>query len=195
MKKQRCRVQIISISRKGEVKHFQVKVPENAKVITGIETAVRMKGIQNFGVLPVVPNVPNANGGFPLVSPFVGVSPPNPFGAIGNDAVQFRSSLVGELKLQSYEEANVFYATNVTDPSANENLDRIQTPSEIIENVWTHGYKRELEEVLIYGNTTVLAGLYRDKLGAMQNRDASYDVFLYVWYKLKTKKDDNKSCS
>ena len=49
-------------------------------------------------------------------------------------------------------------------------------------------YKRELEEVLVDGNTTVLAGLYKDKLGAMQNRDVSYDVFLYVWYKLEKKK-------
>lgn len=182
MKKQRCIVKIINISRKGEVRHFQVKVPENAKVITGIETAVRMKGLISISNNSfVVPNI-----GYGMENPPVSDFSPNPFGS--DLAIPVMRSLVGELKLQSCEEANVFYATDITDPSAPENLDRIPTPSAFIENVWTHGYKRELEEVLVDGNTTVLAGLYRDKLGAMQNRDASYDVFLYVWYKLENPK-------
>ncbi|MBI4929295.1 MAG: hypothetical protein HY841_00915 [Bacteroidetes bacterium] len=155
-----------------------MRIPENAKVITGIETAVRMKGlvalpINSFAVVDIEPE---------LVSDLS----PNPIGS--GFAIPVMRSFVGELKLQSCEEANVFYATDITDPSAPENLDRIPTPSAIIENVWTHGYKRELEEVLVDGNTTVLAGLYRDKLGAMQNHDTAYDVFLYVWYKLENPK-------
>ncbi len=182
MKKQRCIVKIINISRQGEVKHFQVRIPENATVITGIETAVRMKGLVSISNNSfVVPNIGPGMGN-PPVSDFS----PNPFGS--DLAIPVMRSLVGELKLQSCEEANIFYATDITDPSAQENLEKVPTPSAIIENVWTHGYKRELEEVLINGNTTMLAGLYKDKLGAMQGRDATYDVFLYVWYKLENKK-------
>lgn len=165
MKKQRCIVKIIPISRQGEVRHFQVRIPENTEIITGVETAVRMKEIIAL---------PRQSFALPTIAP--GVQPP-----------------VGELKLQSCEEANVFYATNITDPSLIENLDKIPTPDAIIENVWTHGYKRELEEVLIHGNTTMLAGIYKDKLGAMQGRDAAYDVFLYVWYKLKVAIDSKES--
>lgn len=172
MKKRRCTVQIISITRKGELKHFQVRIPENAEAITGIETAVRMKGIVVF---------PSSMLSFAVISP----PPPDvDFGVI----VPAQTPLAGELKLQSCEEANVFYATNVIDPSVQENLSNIPTPSAIVENVWTHGYKRELEEVLVDGNTTVLAGMYRDKMGIIQNRNVSYDVFLYVWYRIKNKK-------
>jgi hypothetical protein len=190
MKKNRCIVQIISITRQAQVKHFQVRIPSDAKYLVGIETAVRMKGIQNFGVNPII--APIANGGFPNFSPAFS---PDPFGNFGSDAAVFRSPLAGELKLQSCEEANIFYATNITDPTAQENLDKIPTPGQIIENVWTHGYKRELEKILVDGNTTVLAGLYKDRMGEMQNRDVSYDVFLYVWYKLENKKHDHQPCT
>lgn len=175
MKKQRCIIKIIPISRKGEVRHFQVRIPENAKVITGIETAVRMRGIV---ALPI-----NSFAAADIEPELVSDLSPNPPSA--GFAIPVMRSLVGELKLQSCEGANVFYATDITDPSVQENLATIPVPSAIIENVWTHGYKRELEEVLVDGNTTVLAGLYKDKLGTMQNHDTSYDVFLYVWYKLE----------
>jgi hypothetical protein len=164
MKKYRCIVEAIPITKKGEVKHFQVRIPENAEFISGIETAVRMKSLPSVVGFAVVSDAP-------------------------------RGAIAGELKLQSCEEVNVFYATDAVDQSAKENFDKIFTPGAFPENVWTHGYKRELEEVKVDGDTTVLAGLYRDKMGAMQNRDISYDVFLYVWYKLKTKKDDHQPCA
>ena len=179
MKKQRCVVKIISISRKGEVNHFQVRIPENAKIITGIETAVRMKGI--FAITPDYFSVPN-------IGPGIGNPPISDFPFDSDLTIPVMKAFVGELKLQSCEEANVFYATDITDPSVQENLERVPTPSAIIEKVWTHGYKRELKEVLVNGNTTVLSGLYKDQLGAMQGRDAAYDVFIYVWYKLENKK-------
>lgn len=176
MRKQRCIVEIIPITRKGEVKYFQVKIPENALCLTGIETAVRIR--QAIAV----------RGNSTLIGPENPLSNVSPNASIPVDALSSLRSLAGELKLQSCEEVNVFYATNILDQNVQENLENIQTPSAIIENVWTHGYKRELEEIRVDGNTTVLAGLYRDKLGAMQNRDVVYDVVLYVWYKLKTKK-------
>lgn len=182
MKKQRCIAEIINITRKGEVKHFQVRIPENAVCLTGIETAVRFNG-----AVAIAKNSTDIfNTEFSLTGQQENQMPGQEL--LLNDGLPNVRSLAGELKLQSCEEANVFYAANVTDPSIRENLENIPTPSAIIENVWTHGYKREVEEILVDGNTTVLAGLYRDKMGAMQNRDMSYDVFLYVWYKLKPKK-------
>jgi hypothetical protein len=76
----------------------------------------------------------------------------------------------------------------------NEGLDKVPPVNFIIENVWTHGYKRKLEKVLVDGNTTVLAGLYKDRLGEMLKADVSYDVFLYLWYKFEKPTDnDNQS--
>lgn len=197
----------ISITKQGEIKFFQVKIPFDAKVIIGIETAMRLKtGIQTFPTNTLIPNVdvpfvpvPTAGNGAPVINPnATGV----PFGSVlvspGFDgaAIAFRNSLVGELKLQSSDDSNVFYATNVSDHSVNEGLDKVPTVNFIAENVWTHGYKRKLEEVLVNGNATVIAGLYKDRLGEMLKANVSYDVFLYLWYKFEKPTDnDNKSCS
>ena len=198
----------LSITKQGEIKFFQVKIPFDAKVIIGIETAMRLKTYvapplpipniavpgdnPNGNVLNFNLNIGDNSPGFP-VNRFSGfgtdffVSPP-PVGIVRSN------SLVGELKLQSSDDSNVFYATNVSDHSVKEGLEKVPTVNFITENIWTHGCKRELEKVLVDGNTTVLAGLYKDKLGEMLKFDVSYDVFVYVWYKFETKKNDNQSC-
>lgn len=160
MIKQRIIATKISITRKGEVKFFQVKIPFDAKIITGIETGMRLQSFEDPG---------------------------RPIG--------YANSLIGELKLQGSDDSNIFYATNVSDYSVGERLDKVRVVDFIEENVWTHGYKRELEQVLVDGNTTVLAGIYKDKIGKILNVNVSYDVFLYVWYKFKAKKNDDQSCS
>ncbi len=199
----------ISITKQGEIKFFQVKIPFDAKVIIGIETAMRLKTyvapplpIPNVAVPGDNPygNVLNFNLNIGDNSPGQGAngfsgfgidfSPPPPVGIVRNN------SLVGELKLQSSDDSNVFYATNVSDHSVKEGLDKVPSVNFITENIWTHGCKRELEKVLVNGNTTILAGLYKDKLGEMLKADVSYDVFIYVWYKFeKGKTNDDKSCS
>lgn len=163
----------INITKQGEIKFFQVKIPFDAKVIIGIETAMR---IRNFINLPT----PNLAVGLDFSPPLPSPSPP-PFSPPPNGFE--RKSLVGELRLQSCDDSNVFYATNVSDPVVKENMDKAPTVNFITENVWTHGCKRELEEVLVDGNTTILAGIYKDKLGEMLGMAVPYDVFVYVWYK------------
>ena len=165
----------LSITKQGEIKFFQVKIPFDAISIMGIETAMRLK---NFVAQPV-PNivVPNANPNGDI-QPLVFFGVPAPIDIP-------RNVLAGELKLQSSDDCNVFYATDVFDQSVKENLDKAPSVTFITENVWTHGYKRELEEVLVDGNTTVIAGLYKDRLGEMIGQNITYDVFLYVWYKFK----------
>ena len=178
MIKQRIIATRISITKQGETRFFQVKIPFDAKVITGIETAMRLK---TFSVLPTLT---------------VTVPSDNPYDIIASGGIAgVRNSLVGELKLQGSDDSNVFYATNVSDHSVNEGLDKAPSVNFIAENVWTHGYKREVEEVLVDGNTTVLAGFYKDRFGEMLKLDVSYDVFLYVWYKFEKRiTNDNQPC-
>lgn len=197
----------ISITKQGEIKFFQVKIPFDAKVIIGIETAMRLKTFQVFPSQPIL--VPGDNPYGNIVG-FNGTGSPNgqAISGSGNFPINnfspspvdspigaTRNSLVGELKLQSSDDSNIFYATNVYDPTVNEVFDKVSSVDIITKKAWTHGYKRELEEVLVDGNATVLAGLYKDKLGEMLKANISYDVFLYIWYKFeKPTDDDNKSC-
>ncbi|MBI4945314.1 MAG: hypothetical protein HY840_02800 [Bacteroidetes bacterium] len=198
----------ISITKQGEIKFFQVKVPFDAKVIIGIETAMRLKTFRVFPSQPIlVPfdnpygNIVAFNGtGNPTGQAIngSGIFPINNFSPspIDSPIGATRNSLVGELKLQSSDDSNIFYATNISDPSVKEGLDKVPSVNFMIENVWTHGYKRQLEEVLVDANTTVIAGLYKDRLGEMLKADVSYDVFLYIWYKFEKPIDnDNQPCS
>ncbi len=172
--KQRIIATKISITRQGEIKFFQVKIPFDAQVITGIETAMRLKTFGGLNTFGTNQNVLRSR----VINP-------------GAGAV---NSLVGELKLQSCDDSNVFYAVNVTDPTVIGNFANIPAVNFMAENAWTHGCKKELEKVLVDGNTTVLSGLYKDKLGEMLMTDVSYDVFVYVWYKFETKENDNQPC-
>jgi hypothetical protein len=183
----------ISITKQGEVKFFQVKIPFDAKVLIGIETAMRLKTFQVFPSQPILSPLDNPYGNIVAFNG-AGISP-SPFVA-PSPIEGIRNSLVGELKLQSSDDSNIFYATNISDPSVKEGLDKVPSVNFIIENVWTHGYKRQLEEVLVDANTTVIAGLYKDRLGEMLKANVSYDVFLYIWYKFEKPIDnDNQPCS
>ncbi len=203
----------ISISRQGEIKFFQVKIPFDAITLIGIETAARLR---NFGAVPSIASTPNGlplgaidslnrNGATtqgvsitnstPDATPIFSAGSPSPITGPGGNTnpnpsgVPFdgiRSAFVGELKLQSCDDSNVFYATDIYDRSVNEVLD-IALRSSIAEPVWQYGYERRLEKICVSGNATVLSGIYKDKLGASLNRDIHYDVFLYIWYKFEKK--------
>lgn len=159
----------IRITKQGEIKFFQVKIPFDAISIIGIETAMR---VRSMAVPSAAFPVPGIGGGG------IDVSPPPASG--------FPNSFVGELKLQSNDDSNVFYTTNIHTPVVRESFDRTPNLSFLPYRVWTHGYKRELEIAKVDANTTVIAGLYKDRFGEMQKRDINYDVFLYVWYKYES---------
>src|ERR1051326_6254871 len=136
----------ISITKQGEIKFFQVKIPFDAKVLIGIETAMRLRTF----VTPPLPvptitgaqinpgeNIPGFNSGannlFQAANLVPGFAPPPPIPVTRNN------SLVGELKLQSSDDSNVFYATNVYDPTVKEDFDKVSSVDIITKNAWTHG--------------------------------------------------------
>ena len=219
----------INITRQGEIKFFQVKIPFDAKTLIGIETAVRIRSFKDasVGMVPVLGQNPygNITGTFAAAgasvlpvngaivingasalspAPPPAIIPPGVTPSPTPDGVPMKrvgNSFVGELKLQSCDDSNVFYATDIYDRSVNEVLDRALASS-FFENVWTYGYERKIEKIRVDGNATVIAGIYKDKFGAMLGRDISYDVFLYIWYKYESeinnrqeKSNDNKPCA
>lgn len=175
MREEQAIVEVISISKQGEIKNFQVKVPMNASEVTGIQTGVRMKANTSAGVIsPPAPVIP---GGVRIDSAFAG----------GFDS-EFRQSVAGELKLQSSEKPNVFYGTLVRDPFAGEDFSNPFLILGFPERDWTHGYKKEMEKITIDANTTVISGFYKDFLGESLKRDTAYEIFLAVWFKIEMQK-------
>jgi hypothetical protein len=99
-----------------------------------------------------------------------------------------RSVLFGELKLQSCEEANIFYAAEIRN---NENLEQgdfsdntFWTPRE-----YTHQGRSLEEEVSVKGDTTIIQGVFVDKVGEDFDVDAEYVVHVYVWVEVEIEEE------
>ena len=156
--KEQVSITKMSINRQGERKHFQIKLPRNTKFIIGLEYGCRL--IDNASILLV-----QAGSGF------TAMQTRTPFK---------RNQLIGELKLQSCEEANWFYSTDVLANDVNLSyVDFSQSGFQI--NDFTHGNKRTEEIVKIDAESTIIQGWFLDAVGKSQNADIKYEVKVYVW--------------
>ncbi|MBA3673353.1 MAG: hypothetical protein H0W75_00080 [Chitinophagaceae bacterium] len=91
-----------------------------------------------------------------------------------------RNQLVGELKLQSSEESNWFYSTDVFVADANLSYGDFSNAGFKV-NDYTHGNKRTEEIVKVDAESTIIQGWYLDALGKSQKADINYEVTIYVW--------------
>jgi hypothetical protein len=147
----------ISINRQGERKHFQIKLPKDTKFIIGVEYGGRL--ISELGQLNIKP------------------------ASTGNEKPKTlfkRNQLVGELKLQSCEEANWFYATDVFVSDANLGYGDFSRAGFSI-NDFTHGNKRSEEVVKIDAKSTIIQGWYLDVIGKTNGANINYEITIYVW--------------
>lgn len=171
MREEQAVIEIIPVSRQGEIKNFQVKVPMNANAVIGIETGIRMGNSAGGGAIPPPAKIP----------------PPLP------ERVEARGqqSVAGELKLQSSGKPNVFYGTLVRDPFAGEDFSNPLLMPGFSERDWAFGYKKEMEKLTVDASTTIITGFYKDNLGESTGRDTAYEIFLAIWFKIEREKNDH----
>jgi hypothetical protein len=190
----------ILITKKGEWKYFQVRLPKDAKKIIGIET-----GLIITDKLPAYTGVANEivvlqRSSLISIDPGLIAEPPKGF----KDGERFskqRNRLIGELKLQSLDTANIFYSKDIVEEDRNMGNDNIR----IVDNTapaerriallrftpppdlwqpmfpWTHGCKMEEDGLLMLHNP-VIAGIYKDAIGKEYKTDIQYKVMLYIWH-------------
>ena len=100
--------------------------------------------------------------------------------------IPFRhNTLVGELKLQSCEEANIFYATHL---QTDENLGAGDFSQNRFwkASAFTHqSSKCEEDIVIVDGDSTIIQGIYKDRIGEMNKTDVEYMVNVYVWVEIE----------
>lgn len=168
----------INIKRQGERKHFQIKLPNDTKFIIGVEYGGRLiskSDVVKFAAAPIAAP--------PIESPALETA----HTAIDTEMVAERSrglfkrnQLVGELKLQSSEESNWFYSTDVFVADANLSYGDFSNAGFKV-NDYTHGNKRTEEIVKVDAESTIIQGWYLDALGKSQKADINYEVTIYVW--------------
>ena len=96
-----------------------------------------------------------------------------------------RSILYGELKLQSCEEANIFYAGEIRN---DENIDRGDFSANVFWNPkeYSHQNRSLEEEISVKGDTTIVQGVFVDKVSEAFDVDGDYVVKVYVWVEVET---------
>ncbi len=177
MMKEGVIIKTISIKRQGERKHFQIRLPKDTKFIIGVEYGGRLIS-RTEGTVEV--RAPKAKTDAMVIE---ATHSTVESGAVRDDkpkALFKRNQLVGELKLQSCEEANWFYAADVFVNDANLNWgDFSQAGFQV--NDFTHGNKRTEEIVKVDAESTIINGWYLDALGKTLKVDINYEIKVYIW--------------
>ncbi len=172
-------IKTISIKRQGERKHFQFRLPKDTKFIIGVEYGGRLIS-RTEGTIEAPAPKAEAKTDAKLIE---AIHSTVESAAVRDDkpkAIFKRNQLIGELKLQSCEEANWFYAADVFVNDANLNWgDFSQTGFPV--NDFTHGNKRTEEIVKVDAESTIINGWYLDALGKSQKLDINYEIKVYVW--------------
>jgi hypothetical protein len=152
------------VQRPKQVRLFQVKIPREAQEVIGVEMGARWLS----GSFPnLVPPPVDSGGPTDVPAPWQ-----LPF-------KQLRNFDLGEVKLQSYEKANIFFSGDLV---INKNLDTGDfTNAGFPPKEYTHQFHSQEVEVSVRAETTIVQGIYRDKANEFMTGTYSYLVNVYVW--------------
>ena len=168
-------VQRLQITKKGERHYFQINVPRQAEKIVGVELGAFL----NTAVVLADRSL-SANNWLSIK----------------------RNKQIGEVQLQTSNQPNFFYSGELIQEDANIGIaDFINTgkSEEVVvrqlkvdpppsKNYWksrqfTHGGRRELDEILIDEQRTIY-GCFKDVIGEAEGKNIDYTVLIYVWFQL-----------
>lgn len=144
------------IDRPKQVRLFQVSLPRQTSELIGIETGLRW--ISGVPVPPVAERQP-----WKLPMLVKGSTP------------------IGDLKLQSPEQGNIFYSGEII---LNANNDYADFSSEYLVPANYNQLKAEEDPVRIGGHAAMLFGCYKDLLAETVSIPFRYVLTVYTWIRL-----------
>lgn len=181
MKRARLIIKEMQITKQGEIKNFQVKLPKDVKRIAAVDTDVRIESPFREFVGSVGIKLP------PVFEPV-------PIGHDGRVGVPFLSwtlkqnPVTGKLKLKSMERTYIFFEEwlhfilfNGGMPDMSMGL-FAHNPTSLNKN-------RIPKKVDVPVETTIVNGIYEDTLGKYLRKDISYTVKVFVW--VETEEDSD----
>ncbi len=158
MKRARLIIKEVQITRQGEIKNFQIKLPKDTTRIIAIETDVRM---DSDGIVLI------GGGGVISKTPYLFWT-------------QATNPVLGKLKLRSMERTNIFYEEwlhlilfNAGIPDMSGGL-FVTNPTSLNKN-------KVAKKVDVPKETTVINGIYNDTIGVAVKKDIGYTIKVFVW--------------
>ncbi len=178
----------LPVMQAGQIHHFQVKIPRDAERIIGMEVSAQyldMQLLQTAAALKAA-NLPAVN--YARASQYTYLSLEKR--ALGSVTRITPDLFLGDVRLQSCEDTNIFYAEDIY--FTDENLafgDFSARNRRFFPTSPTHGYKHEECVVNTCGKTTILKGIYRDRQNPQSAINSpvffQYTASIYVWYETK----------
>jgi hypothetical protein len=160
----------LAITKGKQVKVFQVRLPKNTIRIIGIETSVRLMGKE--GTVPGPIGVPGKKDA-KVMSKVEQVGLAEPTDAFYGEVTHFnlfrRNTFFGDLKLQSCERGNIFFAKDIEE-DVNLGFGDFSQIGRWQALPYSHEWKREEDHVVVDGCTTIIQGIYKDGFGQAQQK-------------------------
>lgn len=146
--------EVISIDSIGEIKHFEIRIPENTNQLTGIESSVR-------------------------IADAVVVNPSLQYDV--DFTTQFK---IADIRLQGAKQQAWFYADSIKDSlKPIDNLDYF-IESMDMNIPFEYQAKREKEVLAIYPTSTRIKGFIKDVIGATLNQAIQYSITICLHVEL-----------
>lgn len=158
MKRARLIIKEVQVSKQGEIKVFQIKLPKNVERIIAIETDVRMDSF-------LEDDAPSDGG--TIHAPYL-------FWTLKANPV------LGKLKLKSMERAGIFYEEWLHFIRFNGGMPDISMAL-FAKNPTSINRNRVPKKVDVPRETTLINGLFEDTIGISQLKDIRYTIKIFVW--------------
>lgn len=152
-------IHTVEISRRAQIRHFQIPLANNVQAITGLWYKIRLIDDATRGA--IVTSLPGRSVYIPEV-------------------------IVGTLSLSSNQREGVFYFGNLILEDAN--LGMLDFSSGVFP-VKPYSHKKFSQQlgVRIDGDTAIVQGFIEDNWGVLSSRDVRYEVDIYIYQQLKDK--------
>jgi hypothetical protein len=182
MSRTRILITEVVITKAGQRKNFQIKMPKNAITVIGVANDLRMN-VNPVNVASAAAVYPSANA-ISIASNAALIKTP-PLTAINNlssvaQLNKAQSWLVGKLLLQSLEKANIFYADQIWVVPFDDGIGNI-TDDPFAWDAFELPQKAAYKTVSVPAGTTIINGMFRDLIGASVKRDIAYIVKVLLW--------------
>lgn len=153
-------IQTVSISRSGELKHFEIPLSKNVEMITGMWYKVRL---------------------LDTVTPVSGIVV-----SLLARSTYVPEVIIGTLSFSSNQSEGVFFYGNLLLANTNQGFLDF-TSGVFVAKDHSHADFAKQLEVRIDGNTSTIHGFIQDNWGVISARNVRYEIDIYLYQKLNEK--------
>lgn len=186
MKRARLIIKEIKVTRQGEIKNFQIKLPKNVQRVIAIETDVRIDSkVEGFSTGDIRP-APKLE-----MSPSresIGISADGKRNAPYLSWTLQQNPVTGKLKLKSMERTYIFYEEWLHFILFNGGIPDM-TMGMFARSPISLNKNKTAKKVDVPVTTTIVNGIYADTLGKFLQRDLAYTIKVFVWVETEEEND------